>query len=71
MSIYKLICIPRRNSSRELEEINTVVDMFVNPSYGDNYPTVNLEAKSCGHLWLHIRMGVAPEIIHGDGIDYD
>lgn len=48
MSIYKLICIPRTNSARELAEIYTAADMFANPTYEDNYPTVNLEAQACG-----------------------
>lgn len=25
-----------------------MADVFVNPTYEDNYPTVNLEAQACG-----------------------
>lgn len=42
------ICIPRTNNIIELAEIYTAADVFVNPTYEDNYPTVNLEAKACG-----------------------
>ena len=45
---YKIICIPRTSSARELAAIYTMADVFVNPTYEDNYPTVNLEAQACG-----------------------
>lgn len=44
----KILCINRTNSSSELAEIYTAADVFVNPTYEDNYPTVNLEAIACG-----------------------
>lgn len=40
--------IQRTNSPRELAAIYTAADVFVNPTYEDNYPTVNLEAQACG-----------------------
>lgn len=40
--------IGRTNSARELAEIYTAADVFVNPTYEDNYPTVILEAEACG-----------------------
>lgn len=40
--------ISRTNNARELAEIYTAADVFFNPTYEDNYPTVNLEAESCG-----------------------
>lgn len=43
-----IICIPRTNSPQELAAIYTTADVFVNPTYEDNYPTVNLEAQACG-----------------------
>lgn len=39
-----IICIPRTNSPQELAAIYTAADVFANPTYEDNYPTVNLEA---------------------------
>jgi len=32
----------------ELAELYNVADVFCNPTIGDNYPTVNLEAMACG-----------------------
>ena len=43
-----VICIPRTNSASQLAEIYSAADLFVNPTYEDNYPTVNLEARACG-----------------------
>ena len=43
-----IICIPRTNSAEELAEIYSGADIFVNATLDDNYPTVNLEAISCG-----------------------
>ena len=43
-----IICIPRTNSPQELAAIYTTADVFANPTYEDNYPTVNLEAQACG-----------------------
>ena len=45
---YRIICIPRTSSAQELATIYTAADVFVNPTYEDNYPTVNLEAQACG-----------------------
>lgn len=44
----KILALPRTGSAAELAEIYTVADWFVNPTYEDTYPTVNLEARACG-----------------------
>ena len=43
-----ILALPRTNSASQLAEIYTAADVFVNPTYEDNYPTVNLEAGACG-----------------------
>lgn len=43
-----IIGIERTNNPQELAEIYTMADVFFNPTYEDNYPTVNLEAQLCG-----------------------
>lgn len=42
------IGIQRTSSVDELVEIYSAADVFVNPSYEDNFPTVNIEALACG-----------------------
>lgn len=44
----KILGIRRTNSAKELAAIYTAADVFVNPTYEDNFPTVNLEAQACG-----------------------
>ena len=59
----KIISIARTNSSKELAEIYTVADVFFNPTYEDNYPTVNLEAQACGTPVVTYRTGGSVESV--------
>lgn len=43
-----IVGIERTNSVKELVELYTAADVYVNPTYEDNYPTTNLEAIACG-----------------------
>lgn len=45
---HNVIGISRTENIKELAEIYTAADVFVNLSYEENYPTVNLEAQACG-----------------------
>ena len=67
-----ILCITRTNSAKELAGLYTAADVFVNPTYEDNYPTVNLEAKSCGTPVITYDTGgsvesVEPGMIVGQG----
>lgn len=44
----QILALPRTNSAGQLAEVYSAADVFVNPTYEDNYPTVNLEARACG-----------------------
>ncbi len=59
-----IVSIPRTNSPRELAELYTAADVLVNPTYEDNYPTVNLEALSCGTPVITYRTGGSPESLN-------
>lgn len=48
IGVSSIICIPRTNSTYELAQIYTAADVFLNLTYEDTYPTVNLEALACG-----------------------
>lgn len=41
-------CVPPTDSRKELAYIYGSADVFVNLTYCDNYPSVNLEASACG-----------------------
>ena len=44
----KILALPRTDSAAQLAEIYSAADVFANPTYEENYPTVNLEARACG-----------------------
>lgn len=56
--------IKRTNSPQELAAIYTAADVFFNPTYEDNYPTVNLEAQACGTPVITYDTGGAKETIY-------
>lgn len=56
-----VIGITRTNSTEELAKIYSSADVFVNLTYEDNYPTVNLEAQACGTSVLTYRTGGSVE----------
>ena len=58
-----ILGISRTNNVRELAEIYTAADVFFNPTYEDNYPTVNLEAESCGTRVITYHTGGCAETI--------
>lgn len=58
-----IISIHRTHNQTELAQIYTAADVFVNPTYEDNYPTVNLEALACGTPVITFRTGGSPETI--------
>ena len=58
-----VIGIKRTNGVNELAEIYTTADVFVNLTYNDTYPTVNLEAQCCGTPVLTYRTGGSPESV--------
>ena len=63
-----ILCIGRTNNTKELAEIYTAADIFVNPTYQDNYPTVNLEAQACGTPVITYRTGGSSESVIDCGI---
>lgn len=69
-----IITIKRTERKKELAEIYTAADLFVNPTRQDTYPTVNMEALACGTPVLTFKTGGSPEIINetcGSVVDVD
>jgi glycosyltransferase involved in cell wall biosynthesis len=58
-----IIGIKRTNSIKELAEIYSISDVFVNPTLEDNFPTTNLEALACGTPVITFDTGGSPESI--------
>ena len=58
-----IIAIEQTNSPIELAEIYSAADVFVNLTYADNYPTVNLEAQACGTPVITYKTGGSIESV--------
>jgi len=58
-----VIALARTDSRKELAELYTRADVFVNTTYEDNYPTVNLEALACGTYVITYDTGGSPEAV--------
>lgn len=59
-----MIGIPRTKNSLELAPIYSAADVFFNPTYEDNYSTVNLEAQACGIPVVTYDSGGSSETLH-------
>ena len=64
----KVIGIKRTNSATELAQIYTAADVLFNPTYEDNYPTVNLEAQACGTPVITYPTGGSVESVPDENI---
>lgn len=58
-----IIGIKRTESIEELCEFYSVANVFVNPTYEDNFPTTNIEALACGTPVITFNTGGSPEAI--------
>lgn len=63
-----MIGIRRTDSARKLAELYTAADVFFNPTYEDNYPTVNLEAAACGTPVVTYGAGGSGESVPEDRV---
>lgn len=60
--------IERTNSKKELAQIYSAADVFVNPTYEDTFPTVNLEAAACGTPVITYDTGGCPETVSPESV---
>lgn len=63
-----VIGIKRTNNVKELAEIYTAADVLFNPTYEDNYPTVNLEAQACGTPVITYPTGGSMESVPSENV---
>ncbi|MDY2630718.1 glycosyltransferase [Clostridium sp.] len=61
-----VIGIRRTNNVKELAEIYSLADVFVNTTLEDNFPTTNLEALACGTPVITFNTGGSVESIDED-----
>ena len=55
--------IQRTQNIEELVQLYSDADVFLNPTYSDNFPTTNIEALACGTPIITYRTGGSPEAI--------
>lgn len=61
-----ILGIGRTQNVKELASIYSGATVFVNPTYEDNYPTVNLEAIACGIPVVTYKTGGSGECVTKD-----
>lgn len=62
-NLSKIIGIGRTENIQELATLYSIADVFVNPTYVDNFPTTNIEALACGTPVITYNTGGSPEAI--------
>ena len=63
-----IVGIMRTNNTKELAAIYTAADVFLNLTYEDNYPTVNLEAQACGTPCITYNTGGSVESVSKNSV---
>lgn len=58
-----IVGVRRTESVQELAALYSLADVFVNPTYVDNFPTTNIEALACGTPVVTYNTGGSPEAI--------
>lgn len=58
-----IVAIQRTSDVQELVRLYSAADVFLNPTYEDNFPTTNLEALACGTPVVTYDTGGSPEAI--------
>lgn len=61
-----IIGIGRTENIQELASLYSTADVFVNPTWQDNFPTTNLEALACGTPVITYRTGGSPEAVSAE-----
>ena len=57
------IGIQRTSDASELASLYSTADVLINPTYGDTFPTVNIEALACGCPVVTYHVGGSPEAL--------
>ncbi len=58
-----VVGLERTNNTKELAELYSLADVFINPTLEDNFPTTNLEALACGTPVITFKTGGSVEAV--------
>src|SRR5699024_5298944 len=59
----EIIGISRTEDVHQLAALYSAADVYVNPTWVDNFPTTNIEALACGTPVITYQTGGSPEAI--------
>ena len=59
----RILGIGKTENTKQLAELYTLADAFINPTWEDNFPTTNIEALACGTPVITYRTGGSPEAL--------
>lgn len=59
----RIVSIHRTHNQKELAELYSAADVFINPTREDNFPTTNLESLASGTPVITYRTGGSPEML--------
>ena len=58
-----IIGLQHTESVKQLAELYSLADIYLNPTYEDNFPTTNIESLACGTPVITYQTGGSPEAI--------
>lgn len=61
-----ITAIKRTENVSQLADFYSMADVFINPTYVDNFPTTNIEALACGTPVVTYKTGGSPEAIDSE-----
>lgn len=63
---HGIFAVMHTKSVKELASWYSMADVFINPTYEDTFPTVNIEALACGTPVITYKTGGSPEIVNDE-----
>jgi glycosyltransferase involved in cell wall biosynthesis len=63
VSCKAILGLGKTESTKQLAELYSFADVFINPTWEDNFPTTNIEALACGTPVITYRTGGSPEAL--------
>ena len=58
-----ILGLARTENVQQLASIYSAAEVFINPTYSDNFPTTNIEALACGTPVITYDTGGSPEAV--------
>ena len=63
---HNIIGLTKTDNKQELIDLYSATDLFINPTWEDNFPTTNLESLACGTPLITYRTGGSIEAVSSE-----